>query len=378
MSEFKIKLSRPGRFGEKTAATLEMPTTWSEHREAEERARVTNFGIIYKAELLEIKREYLKPYIKPIVDTLELNLFAQRLSELDKRQHDRLKEMVGKEKISPGYDPERLPRLINMTYNLDKGLTVPDVFIDELLGKYLYENNLLSRDDYETIGKITESPGSDARLFFQMLGMKRRIAEDGSYNGKGYFEKVKPFEKVYIPGKMTYFNRTGPLVALEISKGHFNDPDYDNNLTASLNLPEVYGNEILKALETVQAASLKEIGYTCTDCLIPAAKEWINDADDINSVIEFAKDLEKLERNILPVQYKALLEAAGCDNLDTAMWLIEEADEYELDSEPEIQEDIDYDTLENFAVTLYGNLRRKDGEPIPSYRQDSSGHAMQM
>ena len=77
------------------------------------------------------------------------------------------------------------------------------------------------------------------------------------------------------------------------------------------------------------------------------------------------------------MQYKALLEAAECNDLETAVRLAEETDEYELDPEPEIQEEIEYDTLENYAVTSYGNLRRKDNGPL-QFEQNASSQTMQI
>ena len=61
---------------------------------------------------------------------------------------------------------------------------------------------------------------------------------------------------------MPYFNRTGAPVVLEVRKGFFNDPAYDNDLTATLDLPAV-DDAIWNAVETVDAAadSLKKIGY---------------------------------------------------------------------------------------------------------------------
>ena len=226
----------------------------------------------------------------------------------------------------------------------------------------------------------------------------------GVFTKRGYAElggEIKPIY-TYQPGETIYFQRSGAPVVLEVRKGFFNDPQYDNDKTAILNLPAIE-KDIWQAVEAVDAASVEECAFRCTDCLIPSLRDAIDEALEdggFDQVREFAGQLAQKERawGVAEfIRYKALLAASGQPSLGNAAQLLEEAEQYEL--LPEVAETWDYAELMarekypdlppelfqtpqaanvgrtmleegNATITDYGLLRRKDGQPLPSFTQE--------
>ena len=93
---------------------------------------------------------------------------------------------------------------------------------------------------------------------------------------------------------MAYFTRSGAPVALEVGKAE----DHGSGLSAVLNLPACEA-AVNQAFNTIDIFC-KEYFVQCVDCLIPAAREWINDAvqeaDGIKAANEFARQLAQKER----------------------------------------------------------------------------------
>lgn len=238
---------------------------------------------------------------------------------------------------------------------------------------------------------------------FGLIGSRHRQRENGVYSGTDYVE-MATVNEVYTPGDVEYFRRSDTPVVLLVSKGFFNDSACDNDRTIRLNMPAT-DYQLGAAIDTVDAASEKEIGYQCIDCLIPAVKDLINDAEDISLVNRFADALAGMERDNSPVVYKAMLEVVKPPDLESATALTAEADQYSLASEMSGPEDyareylsrlkggderIDLGRLvnpyalgeqvmklENAAWTSYGILKRRDGGPIQAQEQ-SSGPVMEM
>ena len=257
-----------------------------------------------------------------------------------------------------------------------------------------------------TLLDTTEDGSAYRKDLLEVFGKQYQEDHGGVYTRRGYVEPGGDFKEVYNRKEiMPYFNRTGAPVVLEVRKGFFNDPAYENDLTATLDLPAV-DDAIWNAVETVDAASMKECAFHCVDCRIPSLRGSINDAiedeDGIEQVNVFAQMLSQRQRvwdTASFTKYKALLDASGNPNLEQAIELAKELDQYEL--RPEIAEPWDYtevilrekypDLPEDLfqtpqaawigqkwleqgdaAITDYGLIRRKDGGPLPCFRQEQA------
>ena len=247
----------------------------------------------------------------------------------------------------------------------------------------------------------TEEDSEFRASLLKLLGEQHKEDHGGVFIKRGYAELGGEIRPVYAyqPGETTYFQRSGAPVVLEVRKGFFNDPQYDNDKTAILNLPAI-DKGVWQAVEAVEAVSAEECVFHCTECLIPSLRDAIDEALEdggLAQVNEFARELAQKKRSWSEaefVRYKALLAASGQPSLGDAAQLLEEAEQYEL--LPEVAETWDYAELMarekypdlpselfqtpqaaqigrtmleegNGAITEYGLIRRTDGRPLPVF-----------
>ena len=342
---FEVEISNRGPRGYETAALLKMPATWGEFNDALQKARIED-GRCCQNELTRIEYPGIqREMIGDNVDLYELNLLAQRLSELSKDDQMGMDGLLQIEKIhSTG--PISLPRLINLTFNADICLLAPQVSNTQELGALLYEGEMLS-DEAMALLDTTEPDSQFQNALLGVFGQKHQEDFDGVFTSQGYVEPGDEFKEVYRRGEIApYFDHSGAPVVLEVSKGYFDDPGYDNDKTAILNLPATDA-AIWRAVEAVDAASEEECAFRCTDCLLPSLRDAINDAIDeeggIGQINEFAQLLAQKNQiwdaNDL-VKYKALLSVAGHPSLQDAMQLMHGLDAYEL--RPEVAQTWEY------------------------------------
>ena len=399
---FEVEISNRGPRGYETAALLKMPATWGEFNDALQKARIED-GRCCQNELTRIEYPGIqREMIGDNVDLYELNLLAQRLSELSKDDQMGMDGLLQIEKIhSTG--PISLPRLINLTFNADICLLAPQVSNTQELGALLYEGEMLS-DEAMALLDTTEPDSQFQNALLGVFGQKHQEDFDGVFTSQGYVEPGDEFKEVYRRGEIApYFDHSGAPVVLEVSKGYFDDPGYDTDKTAILNLPATDA-AIWRAVEAVDAASEEECAFRCTDCLLPSLRDAINDAIDeeggIGQINEFAQLLAQKNQiwdaNDL-VKYKALLSVAGHPSLQDAMQLMHGLAAYEL--RPEVAQTWEYaeaalrekypdlpevlfqtpqagqvgrELLErdHAVITDYGLLRRKDGSQLPVFQPE--------
>ena len=412
---FEVEIGNGGPKSYETSVTLELPATWAEFNDALQMARIEDPRHC-KNQVLHSRRKELPPsLIGRNGNLLELNLLAQRLTMLTDDQECGFEGLLKMEQERrPG--PIPLPKLINLTFNADNCCVASRIFNHKELGALLFDSEMLP-DEAAALLETTEPDSEYRNELLALFGKKHLEDEGGVLTSRGFYVELSgELEEVYIPGEMAYFQRTDAPVVLEVCKGFFDDPAYDNGLAAGLDLPAMAG-AVDRAVEAVEAASAKECGFQCVDCLIPAAIEWINEAIDEEGGIAQANDFAKLlyqKRRVWYetdlVKYKALLAASGCAGLEDAMKLAEELDQYDL--RPEIAGPWDYAEArvreqcpdlpavllqpllfqtsqaaqagqemmerENAAMTDYGLIRRKDGQPLPELRQEAGGMSQRM
>ena len=296
-----------------------------------------------------------------------------------------------------------MEHLINLTYNTDACCFAPQVFNHEELGEFLYASEMLSDAAMALLDTTEENSGFRERLL-ELLGEQHQEDHGGVFTDCGYVELGSEIKPVYVyrPGEVAYFHRSGAPVVLEVSKGFFNDPQYDNDKTAVLDLPAVDAG-IWRAVGAVDAVSTKECAFHCIDCLIPSLRDVINDTledDGLEEVNDFARQLAKQERiwgEAEFVRYKALLAVVGQPDLTSAAQLLEKADQYELLPEvaqtwgyaelalrekyPDLPEEL-FQTPQAAQIgqrmlddrlgiiTDYGLIRRTDGAPLPVFEPE--------
>ena len=406
---FEVEISNGGPRGYETAITLKLPATWAEFHDALQKARIPdgrNCGI-------ELTRSWWAGLSSELIggaqNLYELNLFAMRLTMLTSVE---LLSMDGLLKMEQarGTKSIPIPRLINLTFNADCHI-LPDVFNDESLGAFLYENEMLTKEAMCLLDTTEPGSGYHGRLL-EVFGEEHRQTIGGVFTSCGYMESNgESFEEVYRPGQMAYFDRSGSPVVLEVTMGRFDDPAYDSDKSIFLNLPAV-GNAIGQAIDKVGANSEKECGFQCVECLIPSLREMINDAiadagglAPAEKMATLLKQKQRIWNEDAIIKYKAILEASGCSGLQDAIRLMEDLDQYELrpdvaqpwgyaelvlrEKYPDLPEalfqtgqsaEIGRELLEdrNGVITEYGLIRRLDGQPVQSLHEAPEQNGMEI
>ena len=396
---FEVEIRNNGPKGYETAVSLRMPATWSEFHDALQKARIKD-GRSCGNELLYVGYDGLqRGMIGRSVNLYDLNLLAQRLTALTPEENTGMEALLAME-WSHRRGPVSLEHLINLTYNTDACCLAPQVSNLQELGAFLYENEMLSSEAMALLDTTEEDSRFRTELL-KLLGEQHKEDHGGVFTSRGYAElggEIKPIY-AYRPEETVYFQRSGAPVVLEVRKGFFNDPQHDNDKTAILNLPAI-DKGVWQAVESVDAVSVEECAFHCTECLIPSLRNTIDETLEdggLTQVNEFAKQLAQKKRSWGEaefIRYKAILAASGQPSLGNAAQLLEEAEQYEL--HPEVAETWDYAELMarekypdlppelfqtpqaaqigrtmleegNGAITEYGLIRRTDGQPLPVF-----------
>ncbi|ACL20451.1 hypothetical protein Dhaf_2423 [Desulfitobacterium hafniense DCB-2] len=326
---FEVEISRPGSLGAETATTLALPAIPYEILDALDKARITDDRVIYSMEILSCELDYLPQFISPSVNLYELNHLAGRLSSLSQWELDCFEGMVMMDTLQTQYAPIDIDRLINMTHSMEHCQIAYEAHNDQSLGKFYADNDFVPK--LENL-----SDEVYACLDFGKIGKEMREGEGGVFTPHGYVVQNGEIAKTYQNGEAIPLEKPDYTVLLRITKGHFNDPEYDNDLVALLKLP-ANDKDIYRAVEAVEAASPEECAFSATDCIVPYLTEKISDelyaseGDRYGAVNELAQKLRGIaEENSLPT-YKAMLETAPQDlSLEEAIDLAEQVPNFRL------------------------------------------------
>lgn len=273
---------------------MKMPASFAEFSDALQKARIKD-GSFCKNELTCIHYNGLThAMIGWNANLYDLNLFAQRLASLTEEQKKGMDALL-KIKQNHRVAPIPLNQLINLTYNTDICCFAPRVSNHEELGAFLYANEMLSNEAMALLDTTEEGSGFQERLL-ELLGEQHQEDHGGVFTDFGYAELGGEIKDIYVcqSNETACFHRSDAPVMLEVRKGFFNDPSYDNDKTAVLNLPAADAG-IWRAVEKVDAASVDECAFRCVDCLIPFLRDAINNAiittaylrnEDIQTAVE--------------------------------------------------------------------------------------------
>ena len=401
---FEVEIRNNGPKGYETAVSLRMPAAWSEFHDALQRARIEDGRFCSNEPVYVGYNGLQRDIIGRNVNLYDLNLLAQRLTALTPEENVGMETLLAME-WSHRRGPVSLEYLINLTYNTDACCLAPQVSNLQELGAFLYENEMLSKAAMALLDTTGEDSEFRASLL-KLLGEQHRKDHEGVFTSRGYAELDGEIRPVYAYrlGETAYFQRSGAPVVLEVRKGFFNDPQYDNDKTAILNLPAI-DKGVWQAVESVGAVSAEECAFHCTECLIPSLRDAIDETLEdgvLTQVNEFAKQLaQKMQSwgEAELIRYKAILAASGQPSLGNATRLLEEVEQYEL--LPEVAETWDFAELMvrekypdlpselfqtpqaanigrtmlgegNAAITDYGLLRRKDRQPLPEFQNEET------
>ena len=327
-------------------------------------------------------------------DLFLLNALARRLAKLDSRGMVAFEGLTGMD-LQKGESKIPLPRLIDYAHNDLCCHVVEDVMTDSELGRFLAEGGF--------IPDVADLPDAAFELLdFQRIGKEHREAEGGVFTGWGYVERNS--ELHHISESLGNSPRKPPYTVL------LNIAPFPNAGAAGASPVPV---QLPAAPETLRGA-LAQLGKTdwggvmaaILDCPVPSMNKRLFLEEDIPQVIEWAEALRTLdEAGSLP-KYKALLNAAGCEDLARAVSLIGELDQYtfcpEYGSPTEVAEGqlhlilgerearmiLPHLDLNGYgkdlirylggAVTPYGFLEKRENAPVISEENQPRRGGMEM
>lgn len=362
-------------------AELELPATPWELVDAMDKVRLQEGEKLF----MEVTRYYgfgrLAPFLDDINPSLnELNALAEQLSPMGSM--DRI-AFDGLLQIKIDQRPKRITMqdLRDLAASVDCCNVAGDVLDDEQLGKFYAEN-----------GFIPELDGLPDKVYelldFELLGRRMREGECGVFTEQGYVVQDQDLEQAPpVPREITQPEYT---ILLELTKGHFNDPAYDNDQIVLLKLPSD-ARTMDRALDTLGAASWSEVNWRCVDCKAPSLMEAVSEAVSIAHINRLAEHLTRMGAEEIS-SYKAVLAATGCGEIIEATLLIDQMEQYIVDPKTASPQDVamgelrtmlDNDSMElilphlnlypygqallqryNSTLTEYGLVERRDMQPI--------------
>lgn len=325
----ELEISRPGSFGSNTAAVLMLPATPYELADALDRARVIDEKVIYSIEILSCDQSYLPQFISQASNLYELNHLAQSLAVMSDWDLDCLEGMVLMEAARTANAPIPVDRLINMADSRDHCQVVYEADDDTTLGKFYADNDF--------IPQLENLPYSVYKwLDFSKIGKEMREGEGGVFTTHGYVVQNGEISQAYQSGDAILRQKPEHMVLLRMTKGGFNDLDYDNDLSTLLKLP-ASDQELFHAVGEVGAASPEECTLVAVDCIIPQMTEKITDelkatdGDCYGLVNELAEQFMRLNREGgIPICKAMLMEAPEDISLEEVLDLACQTDGFSI------------------------------------------------
>lgn len=382
-----------------TSAYLRLPANQSEIQDALERARITGDQPYKIVECFDSQGEYLE-FIPENPPLAELNFLAQRISGLE--DTERL-AFTGRVKMEQS--PPDMKKLINITYNLSDCHVINGVGSDKELGKFYVENDMVE--------VLLDVPDEVLNyLDYEKIGRFRREEEKGVFIDKCYVindavEFKEVYDGVHLPWRA---EKPDYVFKLQIAEAPFGRwPDFENEPNnehcVPLLLPAVK-EDVQKALEQLETASLEECVFYHCESVVPALNQVFDFSEDIDKMNILAGRIKALDDRSELAKYKAVLEFTDCTDIDFALDLAQNLDCF--DFYPEMSSPEDYGRLallktsglkpddpafqylgfvqyghammrqDKASATGYGLVLRNEKELVPEYSQQPKEIGQQM
>ena len=358
-----------------TYAELTLPATYYELQDALDKARLED-GADVCIEITNYSRfPFLEPFLEDENNIYELNALAAKLAALEPWKADALEGLV----IMEGQKDEliSLPCLYDLAASAGECQVLYNVRSDAELGGF-----------YALNGFLPELEGlSDAvyeLLDEEKIGSKMRQDDGGVFlhYGSGYVTLVGNMKEEFKTLDMTP-RKPDYTVLLEVGV-----PDTDDSVMLGLPCEREALNDVLTRLK---AGGWSVLTWRCADCRIPALCDAFSMTDNILFANSAARQLSELSGDAL-LEYRALAEVFKINDLNTAVEFMERMDDYAFSPEYDAPETVARKELEysmgkseaqlampfvdlrgygqklmkeqNQAMTSYGVLCRRDGQPI--------------
>ena len=398
-SVFDVYLAKRDSPGDEAAANLSLPAAPYKILDALERIRPDGPDDVDLMVEEYYGYEYLARYILPQPDLYGLNVLAEKLSELTDDEAIAFHGLVQMEakKLNGQLS---LQRLLDLAYSTDC-CHVVDALNDRQLGRFYAENGFVP--EVENL-----SDEAFELLDFEQIGRKMRKSEDGTFversaDGPGGYVvrhselKQAPPIPTGPPQKPDHIFR----LKLRLTPALSALPNGKKAVEISLPATE---KQIMAALDTLGASGFDDTMAAVLDGALPLLKSRVFSGSEILPANELAERILNMSGQELSA-FKAAMEVLFCTTLDGAIELAGRTDEYifepgirgvEQAAEAELNAMLgekDTDLIirhlnlygygkalleqENAAITPYGWLERKDGQPIQAMEQEPGMSGME-
>lgn len=338
--------------------------------------------------------EYLAPFLDEDISFYELNALCQQLGALDGLQSTAFNGLLQME-IRKREGDIGIDTLMSLAQNVDRCCVVDEALNDSQLGRFYAENGF--------IPEVEKVPDEIFELLdFEMLGGKMRRGEGGVFTQDGY---VVPHSEI---AQIPYTPPQPPQKPDHIFRLVLNNYPFENEEThvwhnLPLELPTTEA-ELDAAQEKLGSPPWSEVVFGVEDSAIPELLDDVDCFDGLEQINRLAMTVKRLDETGQLVKYKAVLQATGCTDPNTAEDLARRLDEYILDSGSRCVEDVarrelrtmlDHTAMETLLphlnlygygtdimkrdhseLTPYGLVEREDGQPLQTQRPDRGGMEM--
>ncbi len=345
-------------------------------------------------EVLEYRDyDYLAEQIQEQADIYQLNGLARKLAGLDDFGRAAFEGLVGME-IQKGAGPVPLPRLIDFANSPVCCHVVEVAMTDYELGRFYAENGFVPEAE-----DLTDE--AFELLDFSKIGQEYRAADGGVFTSLGYV--MQNAEVPHRSEAMDFQPHKPPYaillntMSLPLIPGEKQDP-------IPIQLP-AHSEQLQETLEKLGCTSWSNTMVSILDCPLPAWNHQIFLDEEIPQVFKLAEQLRQLEADGKLVKYKAVLEAADCQDVAEAVLLAETVDDYNLLPDIRTVEEAAKDDLRisideitmgrllphinlhgyglemleryNAQLTGYGQIGREDGQPIQTQHPEALENTQQ-
>ena len=260
----------------------------------------------------------------------ELNFLSQKLQSLNQNEQAALAGLLTykREHDINGDDMiMSMKELINLTYELDSVVVVPNISTDEALGEFVIENDL-----EEFLEKLSDS--EKQHLDKAEVGKTHRESENGVYaNGKyiatGTYSHPEIYDGITLPKETEPAYGSG---VFRILAGAAPNSDVEAERNAkeakwiALPIDKSEADKIANALHEERIEDCVYYGFVSG---IPSIDgEVFVDMAQFELLNEIASRYEKMS-DLDKVKYKAILQREAPDTPDDALVLSDEQNEYE-------------------------------------------------
>ncbi|WP_313527846.1 hypothetical protein [Anaerotignum sp.] len=306
-------------------ADIELPASYEELQDILQMVNCSNENCV--ADVQSFHDDFYSLAHKTIqpCSLYELNYFATLVDKLDDY---RKMQFAGLVEVESSAYPT-MKELINLALNAptldcyhapatsDKDLG--EFYIDNELLPQLAELDSLSDEQYKWVCEYLDG---------EKIGREMREMEKGVFTCVGYFIKNEEVKQLYdgnpiLPKPCDYIFR------LEIALIPEGDEPNDQN-TLSLKLPSATA-DIQRVLEEIGAKSMEDCCfYGYESLVVPQLSDCYGDNAEFDTLNLLANKINRMSGNEI-AQYKAMLEAVECKDIETALSVYEKMEDFTLD-----------------------------------------------